>query len=276
MKKFSAFFFLIFAMFIFVSCVEDEDEEESSDTVSGDTQPSGDTTPSEPTDTGDTEATPSDPTDTGSSDAGDTGSTDTSDTASSDTGDTGQSDTGDTGSSDTGSPDTGSDTGDSAPVPEPEPEPEPVKCTGFSIDPDSFEYEKVPDEDLYIDMYYADITDILGDESLKDELRIEIKGFNDPQVKPYDLAYPANLLYQTCTECVRIFQDIKENGTPTKQFFQESGTLTIDQIDSESHGIKGSLTVKLVEITIDKDGDSNQVPNGACFEVEGLLFDNIP
>ncbi|MBP5201994.1 hypothetical protein J6253_04570 [bacterium] len=67
MKKFLTLLSLIFVMFIFVSCVSDDDEEEgvSGDTAQSDTTPSGDT---DPADTGDTtpseqgDTTPSDPT----------------------------------------------------------------------------------------------------------------------------------------------------------------------------------------------------------------------
>ena len=77
MKKFLTIPFLILAMFVFISCVEEDDLEEG---LSGDTTPAGDTTPSDPSDT----ATPSDPTDTGDTnpadDTGDTTSAETSDT----------------------------------------------------------------------------------------------------------------------------------------------------------------------------------------------------
>ena len=151
--------------------------------------------------------------------------------------------------------------------------PAPVTCTGFSIDPDSFRYENGE--------YHATIPDIAdSDESLEDELVIEFRLYDDPQVKTYKLYYDQddytsyhNGSYLECDQCVSVFQDIKD-GKPTKHFFQESGTLEITETD-DSNGIKGSLTAKLVEVTLDKEGESDQVPNGACFEVEGLLFDNI-
>lgn len=83
MKKFLTVLSLIFAMFVFVSCVSDDDDEEAADTGASDTAAdsgkegdtdtsadSGSETPSDPTDTSDT-ATPSDPTDTTPSDPSD-------------------------------------------------------------------------------------------------------------------------------------------------------------------------------------------------------------
>ena len=88
MKKFWALLSLISAIFIFVSCIEEDDPEDnfSSDTApaeTGDTTPANpaDTTPTDPADTGDTDTapadtTPADPTDTTPADTADTGDTD--------------------------------------------------------------------------------------------------------------------------------------------------------------------------------------------------------
>ena len=255
MKKFFLIPVLLLSLFFFVSCVDDEDDD-LTDTISGDTGNS------DPSDTGsaDTDTTPSDTTDTadsGYNPGGDTGA------------DTGSADTGspDTGT-DTGSPDTGdSDTGDTAPAPGP------VTCTGFSIEPESLRYE-------YGGIYHADITDVLGGE-LKDELVIEFRLEGDPQVKTYNLTYDQadtstyhNRNYLSCDQCVSVFQDIKTDGNPTKRFFQSSGTLDIEEVDP-FNGIKGSLTAKLVEVTIANDGASEPVANGECFEIETLLLDNL-
>ncbi len=94
MKKFLTIISLILAMFVFVSCVEDDEE----DTVSGDNTPAGDTTPSENGDTN--------PSDTGNTTPAETGDTnpadDTGDTTSAETGDTTPSDQADTTSAETG------------------------------------------------------------------------------------------------------------------------------------------------------------------------------
>ena len=83
MKKFLTLLSLIFAMFVFVSCVSDDDDEEAVDTGTSDTAAdsgkegdtdtaadSGSENPSDPSDTSDT-STPSDPTDTTPSDPSD-------------------------------------------------------------------------------------------------------------------------------------------------------------------------------------------------------------
>ena len=68
MNKFLTILFMILTIFVFVSCVEDDDLEEG---LSGDTTPAetSDTTPADPADSGDTgqtgDTTPTDPADTG-------------------------------------------------------------------------------------------------------------------------------------------------------------------------------------------------------------------
>ena len=101
MKKVITLLSLILAMFFFVSCGSD-DEEDTGDTANNnDKTDTSDTTPSDPSDTGDTgDTTPSDPADTG-------------DTTPSDPTDT------DSGDSDT-TPSDPTDTGDTAPAPAPE------------------------------------------------------------------------------------------------------------------------------------------------------------
>ncbi len=276
MKKFLTIISLILAMFLFVSCLEDEEEEDTTDTVSGDTG-------SDPSDTGstDTDTTPSDTTDTSDSNhSGDTGAdTGSADTGSADTGsaDTGSADTGsaDTGSADTGSADTGdtgsADTGDTDNTPS-----DPVNCTGISIVPDSF------DSTSTWGIYRAEIKEVLGSDSKTDELEIKFRRNDDETLNSgsYSLTYdPANTTdahnnkqrnYNSCLECVSVFQD----GEQDPKFFQKSGTLNVEEVD-ESNRIKGSLTAKLEEVTIaESDGASVPVPNGACLEIE-TAFDNL-
>lgn len=254
MKKFLMFSFLILALLLLTACVEDEWDDEETDTVSGDTQPSGDTGPTDPADTGD--SNPADPTSDPTNPTTDPTTDPTNPTT---------------------DPATDPTTDPTNPTTDPTTDPTtPVTCTGFSIAQDSFRYE--------YGVYYADITDVLGSDSLKDELVIEFVG-HEPEKKIYSLNYdPAdpttynNGNYATCTECVSVFQDIQSSGSPTKRFFQESGTLTIEEIDN-FHGIKGTLSAKLVEISLNSDDESVPVTNGACFEIESeseiIHFDNL-
>lgn len=89
----------------------------------------------------------------------------------------------------------------------------------------------------------------------------------------YDLGISGNTNYSTCNECISVLQDITD-GTPTKRFFQSSGFINIENVD-QFNGIQGSLTAKLVEVTISGDGESIPVENGACLEIESFIFDNL-
>ena len=84
----------------------------------------------------------------------------------------------------------------------------------------------------------------------------------------YDLGSSINSNYKTCTECVRIIRDHEDF------FFQTSGTLKIDSVDS-SNNIKGSISAKFAEVYIDADTyESTPVPGGECFEIQSGYFDN--
>ena len=234
MKKFLAASLLILAMFLFVSCVSDDEETDGTNDQSDSTA------------------------DTGSSDTG----------SPSDTGDTGSSDTGsDTDSSDTGNADTGtdtdpSDTGNTDPVVTPD------GCIGFSID------SKIK---FYSGIYVTKITDnILGDHSLQDQLVISFPE-NIAEAGTYDLTSTSNKNYSTCTECVLVLEDVNTSGQVTREYFQTSGTLTIEEVD-DSYGINGTVSATLEEVTIaDEDGGylSTPVPNGKCVEIESGIFSGI-
>lgn len=234
MKKFLAASLLILAMFLFVSCVSDDEETDGTNDQSDSTA------------------------DTTSSDTG----------SPSDTGDTGSSDTGsDTGSSDTGNADTGtdtdpSDTGNTDPVVTPD------GCIGFSID------SKIK---FSSGIYVTKITDnILGNHSLQDQLIISFPE-NIAEAGTYDLTSTSNKNYSTCTECVLVLEDVNTSGQVTREYFQTSGTLTIDEVD-DSYGINGTVSATLEEVTIaDEDGGylSTPVPNGKCVEIESGIFSGI-
>ena len=234
MKKFLVASLLILAMFLFVSCVSDDEETDGTNDQSDSTA------------------------DTGSSDTG----------SPSDTGNTGSSDTGsDTDSSDTGNADTGtdtdpSDTGNTDPVVTPD------GCIGFSID------SKIK---FYSGIYVTKITDnILGDHSLQDQLVISFPE-NIAEAGTYDLTSTSNKNYSTCTECVLVLEDVNTSGQVTREYFQTSGTLTINEVD-DSYGINGTVSATLEEVTIaDEDGGylSTPVPNGKCVEIESGIFSGI-
>ena len=169
-------------------------------------------------------------------DKGDTGNT-------GNTGDTG--DTGDTGN--TG--DTG-DTGDTA-----------VECVGISI----ASLEKVEG----MDSYEGTLSKQIGDDTLEDVISFQFytedySPVPELPVGTYDLGTGVNANYNACSECVLIFED--EN---TKTYFQESGTITITENKAGTIETKGTLTAKLVEVTIAEDYTSTPVEGGGCYEIEG-------
>ena len=140
---------------------------------------------------------------------------------------------------------------------------EPQQCTGISVGWNTFGY------DSEFNVYYADVE--FGDTSLTDDFIMKFYGSVNAGI--YDLGIGSNTNYSTCDQCISVLQDITD-GTPTKRFFQSSGFINIEKVD-QFNGIQGSLTAKLVEVTISGDGESIPVENGACLEIESFIFDNL-
>lgn len=194
-------------------------------------------------------------------DSGDTGNTGNT----GDTGDTG--DTGNTGSdddaTDTGSDDdtgnTGSDddAGDSGEIV--------YECVGVSV-------ENITLDPAY-STYEGEIS--VGDETLEDLFRIEfykedLSSQEKLTVGTYNLAEGLNANYSSCTECVRVLEDIAEDGSAiAKSFFQKEGTIEITEVKEDTMESKGTLTAKVVEVTIaDSTYESTPVADGACYEIQ--------
>ena len=94
------------------------------------------------------------------------------------------------------------------------------------------------------------------------------EGIISPKVGTYDLGSVDNANYATCTECVLVYSDLVDEHF-TQTFFQESGTLKIESYDETTNIIKGTISAKLVEVTVDDNTfKSTPVPDGACVEVE--------
>jgi hypothetical protein len=87
----------------------------------------------------------------------------------------------------------------------------------------------------------------------------------------FNLGTGDNNNYQTCSECLLVFQDIDTGtGNAAKTFFQSQGTLVIDPTTPPgSDPIKMSWTnVILVEVTIDPNTYfSTPVENGDCYNI---------
>ncbi|HPA58140.1 MAG TPA: hypothetical protein PLT70_12015, partial [bacterium] len=172
-----------------------------------------------------------------------------------DTGDTGNTgNTGDTGN--TGNTGNTGDTGDTA-----------VECVGISIDTMAL-------VEGY-DSYEGSLTQPIGNESLEDVISFQFytEDYSPVPELPagtYDLGTGINTNFNSCSECVLIFED-----EYAKTYFQQSGTLTITENKAGTIETKGTLTAKLVEVTIAEDFTSTPVAGGGCFEIEAGAWDII-
>ena len=144
------------------------------------------------------------------------------------------------------------------------------ECIIFTVDDSTF-------SKYYSNTYLGYVKDnALGDKNMTD--KFEIDTFQ-PRTSPgvshpgtYDLGSGDNKSYYDCTECVKVMQD-HDGKHADKLFFQESGTLVIEQVDKDNN-IKGTITAKLVEVTIDEDlGEAVPVENGGCVTIENWAFD---
>ena len=152
-----------------------------------------------------------------------------------------------------------------------EPEKNAEGCYIFTVDGSTF-------SKYYSNTYLGYVKDnILGDKNMVD--KFEIDTFQ-PRTSPgvshpgtYDLGSGDNKSYYDCTECVKVMQD-HDGKHADKLFFQESGTLVIEEVDGDNN-IKGTITAKLVEVTIDEElGEAVPVKNGGCIAIENWSFNS--
>ena len=245
MKKFIVFFLVVFPTIFFISCGSGDDKDETAD--------SGPDTSYDDTDVNSDEDTPASDSDT---DSGDTGN---------------PNEHGDT-ATETDDADTTPEYDDTDSAPEnDEPEKNAEGCYIFTVDGETF-------SKYYSNTYLGYVKDnILGDKNMVD--KFEIDTFQ-PRTSPgvshpgtYDLGSGDNKSYYDCTECVKVMQD-HDGKHPDKLFFQESGTLVIEAVD-RNNNIKGTITAKLVEVTIDEElGEAVPVKNGGCIAIENWAFDS--
>ena len=92
----------------------------------------------------------------------------------------------------------------------------------------------------------------------------------------YDLGSEINSHYKTCTECVLVYSDYFINasgyGEYAKKYFQHDGTMIISSVD-ENNRIKGTLSARILEATMDDKLMTNFVIGGKCFEIESAVLD---
>jgi hypothetical protein len=112
-----------------------------------------------------------------------------------------------------------------------------------------------------------------------DQLRLELYEISGPQMTgTFDLAAPPDHNYQTCDRCVLLYADFID-GAPTRYFFQASGTMQLDSVDSPPGPVSAAtLTdIQLIEVTIDPTTYvSTPVPGGACLTLDTMTWDTTP
>lgn len=95
-------------------------------------------------------------------------------------------------------------------------------------------------------------------------------GFDGELSGTFDLSMGTDANYSTCSRCMRAVSDAVGPAGTAKQFFQQSGTLTIPAGSNHINGtINATLTdVTLIEVTIDTTTFvSTPVPNGQCVHI---------
>lgn len=133
-------------------------------------------------------------------------------------------------------------------------------CTGISIS------NVVSEGGTYAYRYKGDVT---GGRTMG------IGFYGAQEVRTYDLTSSINNNYETCEQCVLVYEG-------DKTYYQSAGTLTIDafnsdddRMDLESAGRLNSIT--LVEVTIDDTTwQSTPVDGGACLEIETGIWNTMP
>ncbi len=243
MKKFLTLTLMILAMFVFVSCVEDD--EEIPDTGDSGYTPGNNDETSDGGNSGNNE-TPDNNNDSGNNDNnGDSGNNETPDN---DNGDSGNNETPDHDNGDSGNNETPDNDNDTTPPQQ--------ECTGLSLDWSTF-----TKDEQYGGYYYTTGDPQLSMEFIYDDVNVKAGTFN--------LGSGANTNYSTCTECLRILKG-------EAKYFQMSGTLKIDSVD-EDENIKGSLSAKFIESNIggqDENWVSTPISGGECLEIESASFDS--
>ncbi len=92
-----------------------------------------------------------------------------------------------------------------------------------------------------------------------------------------DLGSSVNANYETCTECLLLYEDADfENNETGRTFFQQKGELVFEEVKEGTFESKGHASFRLVEVEIDDyTNESVPVPGGACYEVEDLTWDTV-
>ncbi|HOW50962.1 MAG TPA: hypothetical protein PLV42_02835 [bacterium] len=128
------------------------------------------------------------------------------------------------------------------------------------------------------EIYEGTLTENLGGE-FPDLFYLGFEGTQTADT--YDLA---GVNYADCVQCVLVVQDKTTDPAATpKFFFQESGTLVIEDMVTLENGFMGAESkghmsgVRLVEVTIDNATYvSTPVPDGGCLTITEAAWDTMP
>ena len=151
------------------------------------------------------------------------------------------------------------------------------ECTGISVGL------------IYPYDYYSELESYIIEglpESYEGELQIHFRTYSDDDdaswmdsaaVGTYDLGSEQNSSLETCRQCVLLnVYNSFDYSEDEKVYFQESGTLEITLLDEEEQMTNGTLSAKLVQVTIDEDTlETTLVENGDCIEIESASWENI-
>lgn len=87
----------------------------------------------------------------------------------------------------------------------------------------------------------------------------------------FDLGAGENSNYSTCSQCVRLHQDLV-GGASGKEFFQDRGTLVLTiEPGADSMPVVFS-NLRLIEVTFNENFESIPVPDGECYVGADSVF----
>jgi hypothetical protein len=145
-------------------------------------------------------------------------------------------------------------------------------CSNATMDGTRILSSQSSADGAYYDVDGGAIDEGYGSPALVDDISFQFynlgAGFHTGSI---NLATGDDSNYQTCSECLLVFQDFNDSTNQyTKAFFQSQGVLTIDPTTPPGSDpiILSWSNVKLVEVTIDPNTFiSTPVPNGACYNI---------
>ncbi|MBN2693581.1 PPC domain-containing protein, partial [bacterium] len=133
------------------------------------------------------------------------------------------------------------------------------ECTGLSVPQNAFVF----------DSRYGYVAELNESQAL-------VVGFySDETVGTYDLASEINSNYETCEQCVVLYNFIDESNAQT--YFQSEGGISVLEGDPTTAQSSAEIvSTKLIEVTIDDDNISTPVQNGGCYQIETASWDTMP